>query len=262
MSDVPPLERLGNSRFPRSANYDFTWLTQEPCGANPLWLTEWLCEDLKLKPGMRVLDLGCGRAKSSLFLAKEFDVEVFAVDLWFPPEENEQRVADFGLSDHVTCLRGEARDLPFDFEFFDAIVAIDSIQYYGTDALWLPYVIQLLKPRGLLGFASAGVVNEMFHPVPDHLQRFWVTDAWCLRTAAWWREHWERTGLVDVLISDVLTDGWKYWLDWAEACGFSEWYLETLRYDAGENLCYNRAIAKRADDSPNLTFNLQTGKQQ
>lgn len=132
MPDQPPLELLRNERFPRSATYDPAWLANEPCGANPLWLTEWLCEDLKLEPGMRVLDLGCGRAKSSLFLAKEFDVEVFAVDLWFPPEENEQRVADFGQSDRVTCLRGEARNLPFEFEFFDAIVAIDSIQYYGT----------------------------------------------------------------------------------------------------------------------------------
>ncbi len=35
--------------------------------ANPLWMTEWLYEALKLQPGMRVLDLGCGRALSSIF---------------------------------------------------------------------------------------------------------------------------------------------------------------------------------------------------
>jgi hypothetical protein len=31
-------------------------------GANPLWLTEWLTEKMEFHPGMRVLDLGCGRA--------------------------------------------------------------------------------------------------------------------------------------------------------------------------------------------------------
>ena len=46
---------LRNERFPRASNYEAKWLTEEPCGANPLWLAEWLCEDLELKPGMRVL---------------------------------------------------------------------------------------------------------------------------------------------------------------------------------------------------------------
>jgi len=30
-------------------------------GASSLWLCEWLTEGLHLRPGMRVLDLGCGR---------------------------------------------------------------------------------------------------------------------------------------------------------------------------------------------------------
>ena len=29
---------------------------------------------MELEPGMRVLDMGCGKAISSIFLAKEFDV--------------------------------------------------------------------------------------------------------------------------------------------------------------------------------------------
>jgi cyclopropane fatty-acyl-phospholipid synthase-like methyltransferase len=43
-----------------------------------LWLTEWLAEALDLRPGMRVLDLGCGRAMSSVFLRREFGVQVWA----------------------------------------------------------------------------------------------------------------------------------------------------------------------------------------
>ena len=57
-------------------------------GANALWLTEWLTEGLDLKPGMRVLDLGCGRANSSIFLHREFGVQVWATDLWFSASEN------------------------------------------------------------------------------------------------------------------------------------------------------------------------------
>ncbi len=39
-------------------------------------------------PGLRVLDLGCGRASSSIFLCREFGVQVWAADLWFSASEN------------------------------------------------------------------------------------------------------------------------------------------------------------------------------
>jgi len=57
-------------------------------GPNSLWLTEWLCEAIDLKPNMRVLDLGCGKAISSVFLAKEFGVQVWAYDLWIKATDN------------------------------------------------------------------------------------------------------------------------------------------------------------------------------
>ena len=51
-------------RFPLSAKYHRDWMTENAFGANPLWLAEWLCQDMGLRPGMRVLDMGCGRVKS------------------------------------------------------------------------------------------------------------------------------------------------------------------------------------------------------
>ena len=82
-------ERLRSDRFPRASAYHPEWvLAGVSGGANPLRLTEWLTESLDLNPGMRVLDLGCGRALSSVFLRREFDVQVWAVDLWFSASEN------------------------------------------------------------------------------------------------------------------------------------------------------------------------------
>jgi cyclopropane fatty-acyl-phospholipid synthase-like methyltransferase len=44
-------------------------------------MAEWLTSALDLRPRMRVLDLGCGRATSSIFLHREFGVQVWATDL-------------------------------------------------------------------------------------------------------------------------------------------------------------------------------------
>ena len=74
--------RLLSDRFPLSNKYNPAWLVAGCSGgANPLWLTEWLTRNLELRPGMRVLDLGCGRALSSIFLRLEFEVEVWACRL-------------------------------------------------------------------------------------------------------------------------------------------------------------------------------------
>ena len=194
-----------DDRFPRSSTFEDSWLIDQCFGANPLWLAEWLSEVVTLRAGMRVLDLGCGRAKSSIFLAREFGLDVWAADLWIDPTGNWQTVTQFDLQERVHPLKVDARRLPFPESFFDVIVAVDSMQYYGTDDLFLPYVIQYLKPEGYIGFASAGAVREVSHPVAQHLERFWGSDAWCIRTAEWWREHWGRTGLLNVRSADTMT---------------------------------------------------------
>src|SRR5262245_18040552 len=112
--------RLISDRFPRASRYHPEWvLAAVSGGANPLWLTEWLTEELELREGTRVLDLGCGRALSSIFLAREFGVQVWAADLWFSAAENLQRIRDAGVENAVFPLHVDARALPFADEFFD-----------------------------------------------------------------------------------------------------------------------------------------------
>src|SRR5438876_985171 len=134
-------KRLVSERFPRSSQYDPEWVMASVSGgANSLWMTEWLTAALDLQPCMRVLDLGCGRASSSIFLRREFGVQVWATDLWFSASENIQRIRDAGVEDGVFPIHADARALPFAAEFFDAILCLDSISYYGTNDLYLRLV--------------------------------------------------------------------------------------------------------------------------
>lgn len=117
---------LSLERFPRSSRCDPAWVVENEMGPNALWLTEFLCEAMDLRPGMRVLDLGCGTAVSSIFLAREFDVQVWATDLWVSPDENAKRIRDADLDGQVFPLQADARDLPYTDGAFDAIVSIDA----------------------------------------------------------------------------------------------------------------------------------------
>ena len=84
-------EMLTMEEFPLSAKYDPEWVLENEMGPNVLWLTEALCQVMELKPGMRVLDMGCGKAMSSIFMAKEFGVQVWANDLWIKATDNWRR---------------------------------------------------------------------------------------------------------------------------------------------------------------------------
>jgi cyclopropane fatty-acyl-phospholipid synthase-like methyltransferase len=211
-----------------------------------LWLTEWLAAQLDLKPGMRVLDLGCGRAASSIFLHREFGVQVWATDLWFNVSENSQRIRDAGVEEGVFPIHAEARALPFAAEFFDAVISIDSFPYYGTDDLYLSYVVRFLKPGGLLGIAGAGLMQEIEGAVPEHLRRWWEPGCWCLHSAPWWRHHWERFGILSIELADTMPDGWQAWLDWHRAiCPDNLAEINAVEADRGRYLGYVRAVARR-----------------
>jgi len=226
-------------------------------GPNALWLTEWLCQNMHLTPGMRVLDMGCGRAMSSIFLAKEFGVQVWAADLRVKPTDNWQRIRDAGVADLVFPIHAEARSLPYAAGFFDAIVCVDSYVYYGTDDLYFDYFVKFVKPGGQIGIVVPALTHDYDGPVPEHLTReqpsggvFWDEECWYLHTADWWRYLWARTKLVDVEAADAMPDGWRLWLQHyrvVAAAGTKRCAseIEALEADRGRYLGFVRMVARR-----------------
>jgi SAM-dependent methyltransferase len=244
------MSQLINDRFPRSNRYHPDWvLSRGAGGGNALWLTEWLCESLDLRPGMRVLDLGCGRAMSSIFLHREFGVEVWATDLWFSAADNLQCVRDAGISEGVYPIHAEAHALPFAAEFFDAVVSIDSFQYYGTDDTYAHYLTRLIKPGGLIAIAGAGLRHEFEGDIPPALRGWWEPNMACLHTHEWWQRHWHRSGVLEVICADYMPDAWQFWLQWQRALAPDNLpEIQVLEKDRGEHLTYMRAVARRRGD--------------
>jgi SAM-dependent methyltransferase len=260
-----PKPALHRPEFPRSNGYDPDWVMSHQMGPNALWLLEWLCRDLDLKPGMRVLDLGCGSAMTSIFLAKEYGAQVWAADLWVDPDENWQRVRDAGLSDRICPVKAEAHALPFAAEFFDALLSVDSYQYFGTDELYLGYASRFVKPGGAVGIVVPALMRDFDGGIPEHLTKpqahgapFWEDECICFRTLPWWRALWERSNRVEIAVADTLTDGWRHWHDFErelERSGKNPFpsCAEALEADAGRYLGFVRMIAKRSKDA---TLNL------
>ncbi|SDA44370.1 cyclopropane-fatty-acyl-phospholipid synthase [Pseudomonas sp. NFPP33] len=90
-----------------------------------------LCRKLRLQPGDRLLDVGCGWGGLARFAAREFEAEVYGITLSQAQLElGLQRVAEEGLEGRVTLELLDYRDLPQDGRF-DKVVSVGMFEHVG-----------------------------------------------------------------------------------------------------------------------------------
>ncbi|MFX4273168.1 SAM-dependent methyltransferase [Propionibacteriaceae bacterium Y1685] len=223
-------------RHQRANKYDPAWVRSLDMGPHPLWQLEELLRDMSVEPGMRVLDLGCGKGASAVFLAREFGVDVVAFDAWIGAEEIDRVCAEVGASDRVTAVQGDVRQLPFDDDHFDAVVSIDAFEYFGTDVHLLPALLRVLRPGGRLGMSTPALARDPYEHEPSERLRTtlgWEVAAW--HSAAWWRRHWELSGLVNDVSARWAPGGHHDWLAWARL-GDADPMADLLQSDTDEEI--------------------------
>ena len=152
-------------RYVRSNAYEAQWVFDNLMGPRPLWLMESLCEVMALEPGIRVLDLGCGTALTSIFLAREFSVQVWATDWWIDASDNHKRIVAAGVEDLVTPIHAEAHGLPFERGFFDAIVSVDAYHYFGTSDLLSGLHVRPLASR----WSGSALWSQVYLPSSEQM---------------------------------------------------------------------------------------------
>jgi len=210
-------------KYPLTEKYDKDWISKNNMGPNPIMLMEELCEHLDLRPGMKVLDMGCGRGLTSVFLAKEYGVTVFANDI-INPTRNLRLFEQAGVEDKVFPFKAEAHALPYANEFFDAAVSIDSYHYYGACEHYFTEIYsKLVKPGGQFGIVSPGYAKEYENGHPETIRKFiarkrvdennemWGSDWFTFHSNKWWRKLWEKTELVDITACYNIEDAHGIW---------------------------------------------------
>ncbi|WP_161890220.1 SAM-dependent methyltransferase [Pontibacter russatus] len=245
-----PSEQPLQHAFPKASQYDPEWVRRHSMGENVLFNLESLTKSLELKPGMRVLDLGCGKAISSIFLAKEFGVTVWAVDEAIAASDNYQRILDAGCAEKVIPLEADARSLPFAEEYFDAVIVVDSYTYFGTDEKYLPYIARFLKPGGCLAIVDVCFTREIesVAQVPDFLSQDYQKYWYFIHTIGWWKKLWEKTGLVQIQAAQELEEAQQvreqYIKDYEEA-GTPDPFAKALQLDQQHFISFFKLIGRR-----------------
>lgn len=133
-----------------------------------------LADGLRLGPGMRVLDVGCGIGGPSRHLAAAFGCDVVGIDLTEAYCEVAALLAErVGLGDRVAYRQGDALAMPFEDGAFDAAYTQHVAMNIEDKAGLYAEVARVLKPGGRFGIYDLlqGEGGEVFYPVP------WAPDA-------------------------------------------------------------------------------------
>jgi len=117
-------------------------------------ITEKTMRLMELRPGERVLDLGCGSGWATLLLARvvgegpEGYGQVVGVDI---ADEMIRRARaaskDF---ENVMFVVGSAAQIPWEENFFDKVLSVESFYYYPDQDRALAEVFRVMAPRGRL----------------------------------------------------------------------------------------------------------------
>lgn len=199
----------------RNNQYPSSFVKENMMGPNAMRMADELSKSLKLEKGMRVLDLGCGKGLTSIFLAKEYGVTVFATDLWISATENYERIRAMGMEDKIIPIHAEAHDLPYAQEFFDAAICIDAYHYFGAEPDYLEkHLVPVVKRGGQIAVAVPGLKEEFTSGVPEALKPFWFDDI-NIHSRKWWYDLWKPCASIDIKASyemKCFKEAWQEWL--------------------------------------------------
>lgn len=110
-----------------------------------------VAERLRVRPGMRVLDAGCGIGGTSVWMARERQARLTAVNISaFQIERGRRLVTRLGLADQVHFLERSFTDTGEPDASYDGIFGMESVSYAEDKREFLREAFRLLKPGGRL----------------------------------------------------------------------------------------------------------------
>lgn len=140
---------------------------------------DYICRKLRLRPGQRLLDIGCGWGGLVMHAVQHYGIEALGITLSRPQAElANARIAEAGLADRCRVEVQDYREVPL-VASYDRLVSIGMFEHVGQARLdeYLGRARHLLKPGGL--FLVHGIASNMHTPPlkgPDFGARYVFPD--------------------------------------------------------------------------------------
>lgn len=139
-------------------------------GSTIVLVAEQLCEAANVRAGERVLDVACGHGNVALAAARRTWEPVVGLD-YVPEllERGRERAAAERFE--IEFVEGDAQDMPFDDESFDAVLSTFGVMFAPDHQRAADELLRVCRRGGRIGLANwvpDGFVGEMFKTVSGH----------------------------------------------------------------------------------------------
>jgi cyclopropane fatty-acyl-phospholipid synthase-like methyltransferase len=207
-------------KYIKSQKYNTPELLAKIMGPNPFKLQEEMLQNHKISARGRVCDLGSGQGLTSMMLVKDYGFTVYAADLWSEPEDNRKFFDEMNLPrEQIIPVKVDATALPFEKEFFDAVVSTDSYNYWGRDPEYLDAnLLPFVKSGGYLYICVPGMKKDCHDNLPEELLLSWTPEQLIyLRDITYWTDIVNSSRDAEVInIYEMEGDNEELWSDWLE----------------------------------------------
>lgn len=204
--------------YTKSQKYNTPKLLAKIMGPNPFKLQEEMLLDHKIPAGSVVCDLGSGQGLTSVMLAKDYGFTVYAADLWSDPQENRKFFDEMGVArEQVIPVKADAMALPFEKDFFDAVVSTDSYNFWGRDPEYLDEkLLPFVKSGGYLYICVPGMKKDCHDDLPEELLLSWTPEQLAyLRDIPYWTGILNQCRDAEVIsIYEMKGNNEDLWADW------------------------------------------------
>lgn len=200
-----------------SEKYNTPELMAKIMGPNPIKLEEELMMGHKIPINAVVCDLGSGQGLTSVFLAKEYGFKVYAADLWSEPDDNRRFFEEMGLSEEqIVPVKADAENMPFEKEFFDAVVSTDSYNYFGRSREYLDEkLLPFVKKGGYIYIAIPGMKKDCHANLPKELLLSWTPEQLeYMHDTSYWTDMVSRCKGADLISVSEMESNAEVWADW------------------------------------------------
>ena len=235
---------------------NFAFLQETMWGPNAIRQSEELASHFTITPDMRILVLGCGPGLSCVYLAQEYDAEIFATDLFMSPTENYERFQSLGIADKIVPMTLDAtQPMPFAERYFDVIFSVGAYNMFGDNEHVLTNLARYVKKGGYIAVSFPGLKYDFGDNVPPEMQPFWNEPdvARFVRGIEWWRELWSKAKGVEILNISEQTCHDVAWEEYIASLkpdiedyelGSDKWTLDMITAEGGKYFNKIQLIAK------------------
>ena len=203
--------------YPKSQKYQTPELLSKIMGPNPIKLEEELLIGNKIPPHATVCDLGSGQGLTSMFLVKEYGFRVYAADLWSDPAENRKFFDEMGLTEaEIIPVKADAENLPFEKDFFDAVISTDSYNYFGRDPDYLDQkLLPFVKSGGYIYVTVPGMKKDLHQNLPPELLLSWTPEQLdYLHDVSYWKGIVGACRGAEIVEVSEMQSNEEVWADW------------------------------------------------